>query len=195
MATTKGFPVGAQWVNAFTASGLSVGTPVRIQNLTGGVMHYCIGATAPNGEDAALYPALDGYSLVDLPFSNSGAANTIWLIQQGGQGVASVTPTAAPIYQTFDSANAKTGNLFKFSAYAATVTAGTPFRLGVQTGALPLTIKARFLSFIGSTEVIYRAYEDSVYTGGTPVTTYNQGRLAFRAAGFTVVQAPTVTTL
>ena len=31
MATTKGFPVGAQWVNAFTASGLAVGTPVRIQ--------------------------------------------------------------------------------------------------------------------------------------------------------------------
>lgn len=58
MATTKGFPVGAQWVNAFTASGLSVGTPVRIQNLT------------------------------------------------GGAGVASVTPTAAPIFQTYDSANA-----------------------------------------------------------------------------------------
>ena len=195
MATTKGFPVGAQWVNAFTASGLSVGTPVRIQNLTGGVMHYYIGATAPAGEDATLYPALDGYSLVDLPFSNSSASNTIWLIQQGGQGVACVTQSSAPIYQTYDSANAKAGNLFKFSARVASVAAAGTMRFGVQTGALPLTIKARYMAYLGSNEVIYRAYDGSVYTGGTVVTPLNQGRLATRLPGFSVVLNPTVTAI
>ena len=195
MATTKGFPVGAQWVNAFTASGLSVGTPVRIQNLTGGVMHYYIGATAPAGEDAALYPALDGYSLVDLPFSNSNTANTIWLIQQGGQGVACVTQSSAPIYQTYDSANAKTGNLFKFSARVASVAVAGTMRLGVQTGSMPMTIKARYMSYLGSNEVIYRAYEDSAYTGGSVVTPLNQGRIATRLPGFSVVLNPTVTTI
>lgn len=195
MATTKGFPVGAQWVNAFTASGLSIGTPVRIQNLTGGVMHYCLGATAPSGEDAPFYPAIPAYSFVDLPSSNSSASNTIWLIQQGGAGAASVTPAAAPIFQTCDSANAKAGNLFKFSARVASVAVAGTMRFGVQTGALPLTIKARYMSYLGSNEVIYRAYEGSVYTGGTVVTPLNQGRLATRLPGFSVVLNPTVTAI
>lgn len=50
---------------------------------------------------------------------------------------------------------------------------GGEVSIGVTTGSNPIVIKGRTLSFLGSSEVNYRASSESSFTGGTPINIDN----------------------
>ena len=65
-------------------------------------------------------------------------------------------------------------------------------RIGFKTGKYPVYIFDRSLSYTGSSRLIYSAFMDSVYTGGTVVTPLNANHEYPRASTVSVVIDPTV---
>jgi len=190
------------WQNAFTLAGLFSGSPIEIENIGNEFVRYVINVADPSSSIRAQQKILAPLEKVVLPFG----LNYVWLSSEhpviSGHVFISKPSTQNNIFQNYQEANTKTGNSFKFSARRTTgVASGTGialannFYFGVHTGDLPVTIKSRALSFSGSTHMVYSAYEDSVYTGGTSVTPMNQGRLAVRDPLFSVVTDPTITSL
>lgn len=192
----KAIPIpDALWVDAFAISGILSGSPIEIQNIGNSPIRYSISAspTPPLLSDENSYNILRIHEKLDLPYG----LDYVWLIGSNNGSIASINKsvTATSITQSYLESNTKLGNAFKFSARKINVAAGAQLDFGIETGAYPVIVKARYLNQLGSTEVTYSAFEDSVYTGGTAVQTRNQSRITPRASLFSVVLDPTVTNI
>lgn len=181
------------WVDAFTIANLLSGSPLEIENIGTEEIRFIFGVASPTLSDKINAKIIYEGQKVVLPFG----LNYVWIIgaEKGSRVNISKPSTQNNIFQNYQEANTKLGHAFKFSVRTTNLAAGNNYDIGVQTGAFPLTIKARSLSFLGATELIYSAYEDSSYTGGTNVFIGNQGRLAVRAPSFNVQQGVTTTVL
>lgn len=199
MAAVGQFITADTWVSAFTLAGLLSGSPVEIENIGREELRYIVNIASPTLSDKVNAKILSVKEKVILPFGLS----YIWLIGDFDGTRINIAKhiTENNIFQNYQEANTKTGNAFKFSTRKTGITSGATAALvnnlyfGVTTGAFPLTIKARYLSALGTSEVVYSAYEDSVFTGGSTITPLNQGRLATRLPLFSVVQDPVITSL
>ena len=88
---------------------------------------------------------------------------------------------------------ASKGQQFEVSYKFPTVAqSGGEVRVGVTTGNKPIVIKGRTISFIGSSDVDYRAASGSNYTGGTPLSVDNLNVKDPKLTTVTVVVNPTV---
>lgn len=199
MAAVGQFITADTWVSAFTLAGLLSGSPIEIENIGREELRYMVNVASPALTDKVNAKIIGTQEKVVLPFG----LNYLWIIGDfdGTRVNISKPLTQSNIFQNYQEANTKTGNSFKFSTRKTGVTSGATVALvnnlyfGVTTGDLPLTIKARYLSALGTSEVVYNAYEDSVFTGGSPILPMNQGRVNVREPLFTVVQDPTITSL
>jgi hypothetical protein len=174
-------------------AGLLNGSPIEIENIGGEELRYVVNVASPTLADKTNAKIINSKEKVVIPFG----LTYVWLIgdYSGTRVVVSKHVTQNNINQSYQEANTKIGNSFKFSVRTPALAAGSNYDIGVQTGAYPLTIKARSMSFLGASELIYSAHEGSVYTGGTSVPTMNQGRHAARASLFTVSGGVTTTSL
>lgn len=187
------------WLDAFALAGLLIGSPLEIENIGTEEIRFTYNVASPTLADKVNSKVLYEGQKIVLPFGLS----YVWIIgaERDSRVNISKPSTQNNIFQNYQEANTKIGNAFKFSGRKTGVTSGATLALannlylGISTGQFPLTIKSRFISATGSTEVVYNAYEDSVYTGGSPVFVGNQGRLSVRAPFFTVVQDPTITSI
>ena len=181
------------WLDAFVVSGLLTGSPLEIENIGTEEIRFIYNVASPTLADKVNSKVIYEGQKVVLPFG----LTYVWIIgaEKGSRVNISKPSTEQNIFQNYQEANTKLGYSFKFSVRTTNLAAGNNYDIGVQTGAFPLTIKARSLSFLGATELIYSAYEDSSYTGGTNVFIGNQGRLAVRAPSFNVQQGVTTTAL
>lgn len=193
MSAVGQFITADTWVSAFTLAGLLSGSPIEIENIGREELRYIVNVASPILSDKVNAKILSVKEKVILPFG----LNYIWLIGDfdGTRVNVSKPTTENNIHQSYQEANTKTGNSFKFSIRTTNLAANSSYDIGVQTGNMPLTIKARSLAFTGATEIIYSAHENSVYTGGTPVVTMNQGRHAVRNSLFSVQAGVTTTSL
>ena len=193
MAATGEIITADTWVSAFTLANLLSGSPLEIENIGQEELRYVVNIASPTLSDKVNAKIISVKEKVVLPFG----LNYVWVI--GDYGVTRVNvgkpTTEHNIFQSYQEANTKVGNSFKFSICTTNLAANTNYDLGVQTGSMPVTVTARILNFSGATELIYSAYEDSVYTGGTAVSTMNQGRHVARSSLFSVSAGVTTTTL
>ena len=181
------------WLDAFTLAGLLIGSPLEIENIGTEEIRFTYNVASPTLADKVNSKILYEGQRIVLPFG----LNYVWIIgaERDSRVNISKPSTQNNIFQNYQEANTKLGHAFKFSVRATNLVAGSNYDIGVQTGASPLTIKARSMAFLGSTELIYSAHEGSTYTGGTVVTPMNQGRLAVRAPLFSVQAGVTTTDL
>lgn len=179
------------WLDAFVVGGLLTGSPLEIENIGTEEIRFIYNVASPTLNDKVNSKVIYEGQKVVLPFGLS----YVWIIgaEQGSRVNISKPATQNNIFQGYQEANTKMGHAFKFSIRATNIVAGSNYDIGVQTGQFPLTIKSRTLSSSGSTELVYSAYEDSTYTGGTPVFIGNQGRLSARLPKFSVMQGVTTT--
>lgn len=179
------------WTDAFAIANLLSGSPLEIENIGTEDIRFTYNVASPTLNDKVNSKILYEGQRIVLPFSLS----YVWIIgaERDSRVNISKPSTQNNIFQNYQEANTKLGHAFKFSVRTTNLVAGSNYDIGVQTGAFPLTIKARSMAFLGSTELIYSAHEDSTYTGGTAVTPMNQGRLAVRAPLFSVQAGVTTT--
>ena len=181
------------WLDAFALAGLLSGSPLEIENIGTEEIRFTYNVATPTLADKVNSKILYEGQRIVLPFGLS----YVWIIgaERDSRVNISKPSTQNNIFQNYQEANTKLGHAFKFSVRTTNLAANSNYDIGVQTGAFPLTIKARIISSSGSTELVYSAFEDSVYTGGTPVTVMNQGRLSVMAPYFSVSQGVTTTTI
>ena len=181
------------WTDAFAIANLLSGSPLEIENIGTEEIRFTYNVATPTLADKVNSKILYEGQRIVLPFG----LNYVWIIgaERDSRVNISKPSTQNNIFQNYQEANTKLGHAFKFSVRTTNLAANSNYDIGVQTGAFPLTIKARIISSSGSTELVYSAFEDSVYTGGTPVTVMNQGRLSVMAPYFSVSQGVTTTTI
>lgn len=181
------------WTDAFAIANLLSGSPIEIENIGTEEIRFIYNVATPTLADKVNSKILYEGQRIVLPFG----LTYVWIIgaERDSRVNISKPSTQNNIFQNYQEANTKLGHAFKFSVRTTNLVAGSNYDIGVQTGAFPLTIKARSMAFLGSTELIYSAHEGSTYTGGTVVTPMNQGRLAVRAPLFSVQAGVTTTTL
>lgn len=181
------------WLDAFVVSGLLTGSPLEIENIGTEEIRFIYNVASPTLANKVNSKVIYEGQKVVLPFG----LTYVWIIgaEKDSRVNISKPSTEQNIFQNYQEANTKLGYAFKFSVRTTNLAANTNYDIGIQTGAMPLTIKARSLAFLGATELIYSAHEDSTYSGGTAVFIGNQGRLAVRAPLFTVTQGVTTTAL
>ena len=181
------------WLDAFALAGLLSGSPLEIENIGTEEIRFTYNVATPTLADKVNSKILYEGQRIVLPFGLS----YVWIIgaERDSRVNISKPSTQNNIFQNYQEANTKLGHAFKFSVRTTNLAANSNYDIGVQTGAFPLTIKARSMAFLGSTELIYSAHEGSTYTGGTVVTPMNQGRLAVRAPLFSVQAGVTTTAL
>lgn len=85
--------------------------------------------------------------------------------------------TQAIIVQNYTEANVKNGLQYYMRLHAASVAVNGVLNLRFQTGAKPVIIKAREVSFSATNTVEYVAQEGGTYTGGTAVAVENENRI------------------
>lgn len=85
--------------------------------------------------------------------------------------------TQAIIVQNYTEANVKNGLQYYMRLHAPTVAVAGVLNLRFQTGAKPVIIKAREVSFSATNTVEYVAQEGGTYTGGTAVSVENENRI------------------
>lgn len=85
--------------------------------------------------------------------------------------------TQAIIVQNYTEANVKNGLQYYMRVHAPTVAVAGVLNLRFQTGAKPVIIKAREVSFNATNIVEYVAQEGGTYTGGTAVAVENENRI------------------
>lgn len=85
--------------------------------------------------------------------------------------------TQAIIVQNYTEANVKNGLQYYMRLHNASVAVAGVLNLRFQTGAKPVTIKAREVSFSATNTVEYVAQEGGTYTGGTAVAVENENRI------------------
>ena len=181
------------WTDAFAIANLLSGSPLEIENIGTEEIRFTYNVASPTLADKVNSKVLYEGQRIVLPFG----LNYVWIIgaERDSRVNISKPSTQNNTFQNYQEANTKLGHAFKFSVRTTNLVAGSNYDIGVQTGAFPLTIKARSMAFLGSTELIYSAHEGSTYTGGTAVTPMNQGRLAVRTPLFSVQAGVTTTAL
>lgn len=107
--------------------------------------------------------------------STSGATNT-------NSNVVSVDKslrngTQAIVVQNYTEANVKNGLQYYMRLTNASVAVGGVLNLRFQTGAKPVIIKSREVSFNATNTVEYVTQEGGTYTGGTAVSVENENRI------------------
>lgn len=85
--------------------------------------------------------------------------------------------TQAVIVQSYTEANVKNGLQYYMRLHAASVAVAGVLNLRFQTGAKPVIIKAREVSFNATNIVEYVAQEGGTYTGGSAVSVENENRV------------------
>ena len=85
--------------------------------------------------------------------------------------------TQAVIVQNYTEANVKNGLQYYMRLHAPTVAVAGVLNLRFQTGAKPVIIKAREVSFNATNIVEYVAQEGGTYTGGSAVSVENENRI------------------
>lgn len=95
--------------------------------------------------------------------------------------------------QSYVEANVKNGLQFEFGTQATTVTAGASLDILFVTGAKPVIVKDRAVSFNGAgvTAIVYEA--PTVTANGTALFVGNLSRIAPQATTIAAYQGPTVT--
>lgn len=153
--------------------------------------YYCISSTTP--DESQFGHRFDSNETQDI---RVGAGQTLYFQCEVGFRV-TVTPSAmflaasvfddwfqamtegskAFVIQNYIEANVKNGLQFYLRALYENVTVGSTVYLKFQTGAKPVVIKSREVSFIGASKLDYVAVEGGSYTGGTPFTPGNENRI------------------
>lgn len=85
--------------------------------------------------------------------------------------------TQAIVVQNHTEANVKNGLQYYMRLHNASVAVNGVLNLRFQTGAKPVIIKSREVSFNATNTVEYVAQEGGTYTGGTAVTVENENRI------------------
>lgn len=80
----------------------------------------------------------------------------------------------AVVFQNYTEANVKNGLQYFLRHLFTNVAVGATVTVKFQTGAKPVIIKSREVSFSGSSRVDYQALEGGTYTGGTAVSIRNE---------------------
>lgn len=96
------------------------------------------------------------------------------------------------VVQSYTEANVKNGLQYEFSGDTPVFAAGAANRLIFITGAKPVIIKSRVLSFT-ATKVTATVYRSPTYTGGTPQTPFNLNDINPVTSTVTVITGATVT--
>lgn len=84
----------------------------------------------------------------------------------------------AVVFQNYTEANVKNGLQYFLRELFTGVAVGSTVTVKFQTGAKPVIIKSREVSFSGSSRVDYQAIEGGTYTGGTAVAIRNENLIA-----------------
>lgn len=100
--------------------------------------------------------------------------------------------TRAITVQSYTEANAKNGSEHEASVYLTAVAAGANNDTIFQVGSLPVSIKARVVSYTGA-GVEGNIFEAPSYTGGTPLALYNATSINPIASLSSVLEGATVT--
>lgn len=119
-------------------------------------------------EGGVLAVELDGYSLPGLPFDER--------VYSGLKGLTT---------QPFIEANVKNSTQWEFSSLNSSLGAGLFQDAILLTGALPVIIKNRQITFSGS-GITAQVFESPAYTGGTLTTLYNLNRITLNSPQSTV---------
>lgn len=98
----------------------------------------------------------------------------------------------APVTQSYTEANVKSGLQFEASGIAPTLAAGANFDVEFLTGAKPVIVKGRQISFTG-TQVTATVFEAPTTSGGTTVNSYNLNRINPVATTCSIKTGVTVT--
>lgn len=88
--------------------------------------------------------------------------------------VAMQTGNKAVVVQNYIEANVKRGLQFYLRHLFPAVAVGATASLKFQTGAKPIVIKSREVTFNGSSRIDYQAVEGGTYTGGTAIVVGNE---------------------
>lgn len=97
--------------------------------------------------------------------------------------------------QSYIEANVKRGVQYYMVHEFAGVPVGETRHFVFTTGAKPVIIKSRVLSFSRSTKVEYKSYENAPITGGTPIVPGNENRINPVATTVAIVHTGTLGTL
>ncbi len=97
----------------------------------------------------------------------------------------------AIITQSYTEANVKNGLQYEASGIAASLAAGANFDVEFQTGAKPVIVKGRQISFTG-TQITATVFEAPTTSGGSAATVYNLNRINPVATTCTVKTGITV---
>ena len=192
MPTIKSIQISPDaWVECYNISGLLSGTGLTIQNTGVGPIRYSVNTTQPLLAEKDLYPVIMLFDKVNIP----AGTTSVWVIADNSNSYININKQNLDTVITEDMLNSVTssGNCYLANFRVASLAAGASFYIGCTTGAKYAHLRSREIAQNGSTEISYRAAEDSVFTDGTALATYNRSRVSTNTLLTTFVTAPTVT--
>ena len=192
MPTLKSAQLGPNaWVECYNISGLLSGTGLTIQNTGVHPIRYSINTPMPLVSEKDLYPVISLFEKINIPVGTT----SVYVIADNSNSYVNINKQNLDTVITEDMLNSVTssGNCYIANFRVTSLAAGASFYIGCTTGAKYAYLRNRYVTQNGSTEISYRAAEDSVFTGGTALATYNQSRVGTNTLLTTFVTAPTVT--
>ena len=177
MSTLKEVPIPANtWVDAYAGTGITVGKRLSIMNLDSRLLKVTESLVTPD-------PALYGYKTVagfeSMPTTEKPVGVWIWsskptnvLVEEyiplGGIPSDAFLGMRALNTQNYLESNIKLGVQHEGSTLLSAVSGLTSNNTIFLTGALPVILKSRHISFTGAGVTAF-IYEGSTYTGGSSV--------------------------
>jgi len=191
------------WVNiylapAIVAAGISIGDRLAFTNIEG-TINLNFSANKP-GQGAGFTPLEKGFEI-----SNSLGSLGAWAISRGADGLINVgenvtaempdglfSGTRAITQQTYTEANSKAGVQHEGSVLLTGVAGGAVNNTIFLTGSLPVSLKARIISYSGE-GVQGEIFESPTYTGGVDTPYQNASAINPVAGLAKILVTPAVT--